>query len=336
MFSQYYHATNITSAPVTSTITVTPSANSCVGAATVVTAITVNPTPVVNTIANQILCNGSSIAAINFASPVAGSSYSWTNDVPSMGLAASGSGSIASFAAINITSAPVLATIRVTPSANGCVGAATLVTTILVNPTPVVNTTANQILCNGSATAAINFSSAVSGSSYAWTNTLASIGLATSGSGNIGSFAATNITSAPVTSTITVTPSANSCVGAATLVTTILVNPTPLLSSMESGMAICDSLSFNYTPSSLTTGVVFNWSRAAVTGIEQGASSGTGNISEVLSNSTNTNITVTYVFTLTANGCSHTQSITIIVHPTPFLSFLYKPFLITESPYFII
>ena len=41
--------------------------------------------------------------------------YTWTNDDTSIGLAASGTGDIASFTATNTGTAPVIATIVVTP-----------------------------------------------------------------------------------------------------------------------------------------------------------------------------------------------------------------------------
>ncbi|MBK7432615.1 MAG: hypothetical protein IPI66_01150 [Chitinophagaceae bacterium] len=73
-----------------------------------------NPTPSINAIANQTVCNGATTAAITVGGPVAGTVYSWTNNNTSIGLAASGTGSIGSFVAINNTSAPVTATVTVT------------------------------------------------------------------------------------------------------------------------------------------------------------------------------------------------------------------------------
>ena len=59
---------------------------------------------------------------------------------------------------------------------------------ITVNPVPDVLQPANQTLCNNSMTNAVNFGGAVSGTTYNWTNSNPSIGLAASGSGNISSF----------------------------------------------------------------------------------------------------------------------------------------------------
>ncbi|MBX9781905.1 MAG: DUF2341 domain-containing protein, partial [Chitinophagaceae bacterium] len=152
--------------------------------------ITVNPIATVNTVANQAVCNGASTTAVNFSSTATGGTivYNWTNNTTSIGLAASGSGNIPSFNAINTGTAPVVATVTVTPSFTNagvtCVGTP-LSFTITVNPTATVNTVANQAVCNGASTTAVNFSSAATGGTivYNWTNNTTSIGLAASGSG---------------------------------------------------------------------------------------------------------------------------------------------------------
>ena len=78
---------------------------------------TVNSLPSVNAVANQIVNNGAVTAAVNFIGT--GNTFTWTNDIPGIGLAASGSGDIASFTAVNTGSSPVKATITVTPKNAG-------------------------------------------------------------------------------------------------------------------------------------------------------------------------------------------------------------------------
>src|SRR5204862_480320 len=119
--------------------------------------------------------------------------YAWTNDNTSVGLAASGSGNIAAFTVVNNGTSPVVATIVVTPTyTNGsinCSGPAKTFT-ITVNPTAQVNQPADQLVCNGTSTSLITFGTTNTGgtTTYAWTNTTPSIGLAASGSGNIAAF----------------------------------------------------------------------------------------------------------------------------------------------------
>ena len=121
--------------------------------------------------------------------------YTWTNDQISIGLAASGTGDIASFTATNTGTAPVVATIVVTPHfENGSVtcDGPTKTFTITVNPTAEVNQPASEVVCNGATTTAVTFGTPNTGGTvtYTWTNDQPSIGLAASGTGDIASFTA--------------------------------------------------------------------------------------------------------------------------------------------------
>ncbi|MEJ0033760.1 MAG: PKD-like domain-containing protein [Bacteroidota bacterium] len=149
-----------------------------------------------------MVCDGANTTAVVFAG-TSGATFDWTNDTPGIGLAASGSGDIGAFAAVNGGTTPVTATITVTPTLNTC-GGASQTFKITVNPTPTVTAPADQLVCNGASTTGINFSG--TGTSYDWTNDTASIGLASSGTGNIGSFVAINSGSTPVVATVTITP----------------------------------------------------------------------------------------------------------------------------------
>ena len=88
--------------------------------------------------------------------------------------------------------------------------------------------------------------------------------------------------------------------------------PIPALSSSLTATATSSS-AFSYTATSSTAGTTFAWSRAAVTGISNGAATGNGNISETLVNTTASPVNVTYVYTLTANGCTNTQNVVVTV-----------------------
>ena len=104
----------------------------------------------------------SSTTAVTFGTTNTGGTvtYSWTNDDTSIGLAASGTGDIASFTATNTGTSPVTATIVVTPHfENGSVtcDGPSKTFTITVNPTAEVNQPANEVVCNGCSTTAGNF-----------------------------------------------------------------------------------------------------------------------------------------------------------------------------------
>ena len=88
--------------------------------------------------------------------------------------------------------------------------------------------------------------------------------------------------------------------------------PIPALTSSLTATATSSS-AFNYTATSSTAGTTFAWSRAAVTGISNAAATGNGNISETLVNTTASPVNVTYVYTLTANGCTNTQNVVVTV-----------------------
>lgn len=98
---------------------------------------------------------------------------------------------------------------------------------------------------------------------------------------------------------------------------TLTVKPLPALSSNLSPV-VCSGSVFNYTATSNLGGTTFNWNRAVVSGISNSAGSGlTSSINETLINTTNSAITVTYVFNLTADGCSNVINVQLKVNPKP-------------------
>ena len=312
-----FTATNTGATPITATITVTPSANGCTGTPQSYV-ITVNPTPTVNVPANITVCNNNTVAATSFTSPTAGATYAWTNTNTSIGIGANGTGNIPSFTAVNTSTSPVTATITVTPTANGCVGTASSYT-ITVNPTPVVTVPANIIVCNNAAVAAANFTSTTAGATFTWTNSNTGIGLAASGSGNISGFTATNTGSSPITSTITVTPSANGCTGTPSSYT-ITVNATPLV-NVPANITVCNNATVSAaTFTSSTAGTTYTWTNTNTT-IGLGAS-GSGNIPGFTATNTGSSaVTATITVTPSANGCTGTpSSYTITVNPSPTVS----------------
>jgi len=220
-----FTATNSGTSNAVATIDVTATANGCTGAPQQFT-ITVKPTPTVTDPSDQTLCNGESTNAVTFSGAVAGTTFGWTNNNTSIGLAASGSGNIASFPAVNSGTTNAVATITVTPTANSCTGSQQQFT-ITVKPTPTVGDPPDQNYCPGATTSAVNFTGTVTGTTFAWTNNNTTIGLGASGSGNLPSFITVNSGNSNAVATITVTPTANSCSGTPQLFT-ITVNPQPV------------------------------------------------------------------------------------------------------------
>ena len=318
--------TNTTTAPVTVTFTITPTANSCAGAAITATVL-VNPTATaVATPSSQTVCSATAITTIVLSgNAVAGVVYNWTRDntVAATGIATSGAGDI-SGTLTNTTIAPVTVTFTITPTANGCAGAA-ITATVLVNPTAtVVATPASQTVCSATAITTIVLSgNAVAGVVYNWTrdNTAAVTGIAASGAGDI-SGTLTNTTASAVTVTFTITPTANGCAGAA-ITATVLVNPTPTAIATPASQTVCSGtpISTIAITGNAVAGVVYNWTRdntVTATGI---AASGAGDITGTLTNATASAVTVTFTITPTANGCPGTPiTATVIVNALPVIN----------------
>ncbi|MCA1741048.1 MAG: hypothetical protein LC630_00980, partial [Bacteroidales bacterium] len=154
------------SAPTTVTYTIIPTgppSTFCIGPP-VTRDVVVNPTAQLNDPADQTVCAGAATAAVNFTTNRTGgaTTYSWTNSNTSIGLGASGNGSIPSFTTLNAGATPVTATITVTPSFEGCPGTPQTFT-ITVNPSGQVNDPADQVRCNGAATAAVSFTTTRTG-----------------------------------------------------------------------------------------------------------------------------------------------------------------------------
>ena len=285
-----FTAANTTSSPIISSVTVTPTSGTCTGAP-VTFSITVDPAPTVTAPANQNVCAGQQTTSINFSGTA--TTYSWTNDNTSIGLAASGSGSIPAFTATNSTSTPIISTITVTPSSGSCTGTP-VDFTITVSLSPTVDAVSPQILCNGAQTTAISFTG--TGTSYAWSNTANSIGLGANGIGNIASFTASNTTTSPVTSTISVIPAIGTCVGTASNFT-ITVNPS-IIPTFNSYGPFCQDaiLAQVILPQTSTNGITGAWNPAMLSTSNPGIN--------------------TYSFTPDPGQCASLASLNVTVNPT--------------------
>jgi hypothetical protein len=202
--------------------------------------ITVNAVPILTTLTNKIFCVGENVPATSFNSLPAGATYSWTNSNPSIGLQASGTGSIPAFTATNASNVPITATIKIILSLNGCTGPEYSFN-ITIKPSPTVNAPSNITVCTGEIIPSTNFNSGLAGTTFKWTNSNPSIGLPISGTGNYTSFFATNTSNSQQTATITVFPTLNGCDGPPSTYN-ISVNPTPIiLSAAAENETVCNS-----------------------------------------------------------------------------------------------
>ncbi|MES2284650.1 MAG: T9SS type A sorting domain-containing protein [Bacteroidota bacterium] len=189
------------------------------------------------------------------------------------------------------------------------------------NPAPLLSSTLTPTaICSG-ATFTYTATSTTSGATFGWSRaTIAGITeVGTIGTANI-SEVLTNTTGAPINVIYVYTTTFTICSNIQNV--TVTVNPKPTLSSTLTPPSICTGSAFTYTATSLSSGATFTWARAAVTGISQAASSGSGNVNETLTNTTSSPISVTYVYTTTANGCTSApgQSVVVSIGQVPVLS----------------
>ena len=104
------------------TYTFTPDAGQCAVGTTFT--YQVNPIPSVTGIrADTTVVDGTFLPAYTFTLVGPGAGVNWKNSNTSVGLPASGTGSVPSFTASNMSDAPVTAVITATPFINGCLGA---------------------------------------------------------------------------------------------------------------------------------------------------------------------------------------------------------------------
>jgi gliding motility-associated-like protein len=288
--------------------------------------ITINPGPSMTAVPNATLCANTVSNQIAFTGSFPGITYSWINSNTSIGLAASGTGSIPPFTASNTSGNIQTANITVTPSYSfnnqQCLGAPQQFT-ISVNPVPTMNPINNIAICGNANTNPITFSSAISGTVFNWVNTNSAIGLANNGTGNIPSFFATNTGTTPLTSTLIVTPSYTNngltCTGA-TQTFTITVNPTPTF-TVPTDKVICNgSIASPQILSSTVPNVSYSWTNNN-TLIGLGAS-GNGNVPSFAATNTSAGpisglVTVTASFTNGGATCTQSGTYTITVNPTP-------------------
>ena len=283
----------VTATPATTTTyTVTgTSAAGCVGTATVT--ITVTPLPVVS-IPPLTICNGAS----GTLTASGATTYTWS---PATGLSAT--------TGTSVTANPTVTTVyTVIGTTAGCTGTNTV--TVTVNPTPVITAPAPIVVCAGTVIAASAFVSVPAGATYAWTNSNAAIGLAVSGAGQVPSFTGTNLTSAAISGTITVTPTIGTCVGLP-ITYSITINPQPTSTFTQSPNQCLTGNTFTFTNTGLY-GSTYSWTFANGTPVSSTALSPSG----ITFSPAGGPYTITHVVT-GAGGCTSTTTSTVTINPMP-------------------
>jgi hypothetical protein len=279
------------------------------------TTFTVHPIPTLSsTLTAPAICSGTAFSYTP-TSVVSGTTFGWSRAAVA-GISqtmATGSDN-PNETLTNTTANPVVVTYVYTLTANGCVNTQNV--TVTVKPSPTLSSTLTApAICSATAFS-YTPTSATSGTTFSWSRAgVVGINEGPSTGSNNPNETLTNSTANPLPVIYVYTLTADGCVNTQNV--TVTVKPSPTLSSTLTPTAICSGTKFNYTPASATTGTTFTWSRAGVVGINEGPSTGSGNPDETLTNSTTGPLPVTYVYTMTADGCVNTQNVTVTVNPTP-------------------
>lgn len=296
-----FNSTNTGTAPITSTITITPGIGTCVGDS-VQFDITILPIPTMTAPTNISVCAANMVNVPPFVSSPTGSTFSWTNSNASIGLTSNGTGAITPFMGLNTTSTAQTGTIAITPSLAGCTGQSVNFT-ITINPTPVIQSIADIEVCAGSMINTIPFSSTPSGAQFGWTNSDPSIGLPSLGIGNINSFSGLNSNTTPSVATIQVIPTLNNCIGLP-IDFTITINPIPVVFASNNG-PICEGNDLNLSVNA-STNATYTWS-------------GPNNYSSSLQLPVLTgavpNQSGVYTVIVTQNNCTNSGSTNVLINP---------------------
>ncbi len=295
----------------TTTITYT---NTCGGVSTAT--VTVKALPNIDAVSNQEVChNGVAVSAIVFSGAVSGTVYNWTNNTPSIGLAASGTGDIASFVGQNSGTSPVTATVTVTPSYDGCTGSP-VTFTIRVNPIPTFDFIANQTVCAGATAGNITFVGQVAGTTYQWSGG-AAIGLANGNGTTLPSFTTINTGNIPVTANILVISNVAGATGSCgtSRLFTITVNPLPVASITAAGpTSVCPGGTVTLQANT-GSGLSYQWQQNGVTIPGANAATYTATING------------DYAVVITDNGCASPVSNVI----TASIEDVIPPYIVTPA-----
>jgi hypothetical protein len=208
------------------------------------------------------------------------------------------------------------------PSGYTCSSIQSAAAILTINPKPIGSATA-QTICSGSTTNVV-LNSTLSGTTFTWTSaiqatpTSGTISGFSDSSGNIITQNLTNSGTTAGTIRYTVTPTANSCIGAAFTVD-VIVYPAPVGSA--TAQTICSGSTTNIALNSTVIGTTFTWvatvQTAPTAGTITGFSNGSVNtITQTLSNTGTAFGVIRYTVIPTANSCTGTAfTVDVTVNP---------------------
>ncbi|MFD2160831.1 Ig-like domain-containing protein [Paradesertivirga mongoliensis] len=139
----------------------------CVSLTRTTVRLTIKALPAITPVNNVFTCNNGATTPIVFSSSLPGTTYTWTNSNPAIGLAATGTGNIPSFVATNTSNNALIARITVTPTANGCPGPSQTFTITVPKPL-ITNSPLSQEICSGKNSTPVTLTSNTPGATFQW------------------------------------------------------------------------------------------------------------------------------------------------------------------------
>lgn len=311
--------TNITNSVASASYNVTPITGACAGTPFKVV-VTVTPRAALPDL-NATICSGDTFISVPSNAPI-GTKYSWIAPNVSTGIIGGSANTLyvdtISQTLINSNSNVSVgnATYVITPITDGCVGSNFNLLVNVNSSNATLSSSLNPSSVCSNNPFAYTPTSNITGTAFLWTrDSIAGIDNPSKfGYGNINENLINN-TADPITVKYYFTLSSNGCTNLNKQTVFLVVNPTPKLNSTTNPNSICSGATFNYSATSSSINVIFNWKRNYVAGINESITNGSGNVSEVLTNKTSNILQVPYTYTLTANGCTNQQSVFLLVNP---------------------
>ena len=208
-------------------------------------------------------------------------------------------------------------------------GTGSFVVTVNKRPTGVFGTSLVNPLCSNTSAIITGTATLTGNTYYLYSAPTGTVGQqimtsTTAGTLTTGSYTTTALTTGTTATTYTYylgVVSANGCQTYTRSPVTITVIPTPQITNASS-VTICSGRTVTLSPiNTFTTSVTNNWTSTSVAGITGHSTSGSATISETLTNTTTSPLSVIYSYTPTASGCNGTvRQFTVIVSPSPLVT----------------
>jgi hypothetical protein len=247
----------------------------CASPAVVISApvtMTVNLSPsVTNNPLTTTICSGIAWSGLALTADIAGTTYSWTSSVSGSitGNTASGTGDIPAQTFINNSGAAGAVTYSITPTANGCMGAASnYIVTVNTGIGSTGTITGVSSACTGAAAVSYSIAAVTGAANYNWTVPAGATITAGANTTNI------TVTFGSTSGDITVTPSNTCGNGTSSILTVTMTGTINSLGGIIGSGAVCASSAGQiYSVAGVAGATGYTWSVPAGANITSGVNS---------------------------------------------------------------